>query len=89
MIFNPDNLKHQTLDRGLNLQHFFLSDDDECVNENICMENAACVNIPGSYNCACLEGFVFNEENNACEGEPLIVVHRFPACIRPHAFSNF
>ena len=50
---------------------FFLlsTDDDECENENICMDNAECVNMPGEYNCRCLDGFVLDEENNACVGK--------------------
>ncbi|XP_019624462.1 PREDICTED: cell wall protein DAN4-like [Branchiostoma belcheri] len=35
-------------------------DDDECSNKDTCSENAYCVNLPGTYQCVCLEGFTGN-----------------------------
>uniref|UniRef100_A0A3P8XHJ0 Adhesion G protein-coupled receptor E8 n=1 Tax=Esox lucius TaxID=8010 RepID=A0A3P8XHJ0_ESOLU len=47
---------------------------DECVETpNICGSNSNCTNLPGTYNCSCLEGYApsnpalaFNPSNNPC-----------------------
>ncbi|XP_019906282.1 adhesion G protein-coupled receptor E1-like [Esox lucius] len=49
-------------------------DIDECVETpNICGSNSNCTNLPGTYNCSCLEGYApsnpalaFNPSNNPC-----------------------
>uniref|UniRef100_A0AAY5KX81 Adhesion G protein-coupled receptor E8 n=1 Tax=Esox lucius TaxID=8010 RepID=A0AAY5KX81_ESOLU len=49
---------------------------DECVETpNICGSNSNCTNLPGTYNCSCLEGYApsnpalaFNPSNNPCTG---------------------
>ena len=41
---------------------------DECsVNGGSCQQ--VCTNIPGSYKCSCLPGYLYNDINDACEGE--------------------
>lgn len=56
----------------------FLShiDIDECQDENICGQNAACINTLGSYYCSCNNGFglksgksTFSGNKEQCEGE--------------------
>ena len=42
------------------------SDIDECLSDR-CHKNANCDNLPGSYNCTCLDGFVGN--GSFCEGK--------------------
>lgn len=51
-------------------------DVDECREENPCGPNAACANVPGSYQCVCNPGFVlksgrrtFSGNQERCEGK--------------------
>ena len=34
----------------------------------MCFADAECVNQAGSYTCACMKGFTFNEDTEICEG---------------------
>ena len=44
----------------------FTLDIDEClVTNGGCPQR--CINLPGSYECLCLDGYIFNE-NGICEG---------------------
>ena len=38
----------------------------DCINEDLCHVNASCSDIPGSYECICLDGFTGN--GTYCEG---------------------
>lgn len=46
--------------------HFFtISDFDECANDsNLCESNADCINIAGSYECQCKDGYA----GDSCQG---------------------
>lgn len=51
-------------------------DIDECQEEMVCGQNAACVNTPGSYRCVCNAGFGLKSgksnlsgNQEQCEGE--------------------
>lgn len=48
--------------------HHFLSDIDECVFSNACV-NGHCQNTDGSYTCTCPQGYVLDATGTACEGE--------------------
>uniref|UniRef100_F6WEY7 Uncharacterized protein n=1 Tax=Ciona intestinalis TaxID=7719 RepID=F6WEY7_CIOIN len=37
-------------------------DINECVDEDLCFADSVCTNMPGSYVCSCMEGFVFDEQ---------------------------
>uniref|UniRef100_A0A3P8ZHM6 Adhesion G protein-coupled receptor E1 n=1 Tax=Esox lucius TaxID=8010 RepID=A0A3P8ZHM6_ESOLU len=62
---------------------------DECVETpNICGSNSNCTNLPGTYNCSCLEGYApsnpalaFNPSNNPCTG--MLHRTRINACVSP------
>lgn len=48
------------LSRQLTTHMFlFLLDIDECQNGPVCQQNAACLNMPGSYRCECKPGYRF------------------------------
>ena len=49
------------------------ADIDECANAalndtELCTSNSQCVNTEGSYECVCIQGYVLNNETNACDG---------------------
>ena len=44
-----------------------LLDVNECTYDNLCHQNATCVNLIGSYNCTCNEGFIGDGIN--CNGK--------------------
>ena len=51
-----------------NLNHFVLSDVDECTLSLLnCHENATCNNTEGSFDCYCKEGFTGN--GTYCKGK--------------------
>lgn len=41
-------------------------DIDECLDDDLCIQDSECQNLPGSYRCACKEGFVLDEETDSC-----------------------
>lgn len=45
---------------------FPTTDIDECLAETECQE--ICINIPGSYNCSCREGYGLNSDGYSCSG---------------------
>ena len=46
------------------------TDIDECAMESDnCAENAICMNIPGSFNCTCNEGYT--GDGTSCVGKPV------------------
>lgn len=48
-------------------------DVDECENNEACGTNAVCQNMPGGYECSCLQGY---------EGDPRIGCHDLDECAR-------
>jgi len=47
--------------------HANISDVDECeTREHGCEQT--CNNLPGSYNCSCVTGFMLNNDNRTCSG---------------------
>lgn len=50
-----------------------LLDIDECQNGPVCQQNAACLNMPGSYRCECKPGYRFTPTGQ-CLGKPAVVV---------------
>lgn len=47
---------------------WLISDVDECTNQtHMCSPNAKCMNVPGSYRCACSVGF--NGDGFTCLGK--------------------
>ena len=44
-------------------------DQNEC-NQRPCHSNATCTNVPGSFNCSCLDGFSGN--GTFCQGKHTI-----------------
>ena len=48
---------------------YFITDIDECVNNNgLCSNN--CVNTVGSYYCECPAGYALQPNHHVCEGRP-------------------
>ena len=45
----------------------YVSDIDECIEQNPCSEDANCTNFPGFYECNCLAGFTGN--GHTCTGQ--------------------
>ena len=60
---NDDAPKHPLLLRLC----FFATDEDECVLQSPCDENADCKNIDGSFECACRSGYT--GDGITCDGE--------------------
>ncbi len=50
-----------------------LSDIDECQNGPVCQQNAACLNMPGSYRCECKPGYRFTPTGQ-CLGKAVVVI---------------
>lgn len=48
----------------------FAKDVDECFLKNPCKEEAICTNTPGSYECACAEGW----QGDYCD-QGMILIH--------------
>ena len=46
-----------------------LSDVDECQITGTCLTTSTCVNLPGTFSCACSSGYVHNGVINECDGE--------------------
>ena len=54
-----------------NMMHYFLTDVDECTDVVTVVEcgvNAHCVNLVGSFNCSCLQGYEGNA-TTLCESK--------------------
>lgn len=56
-------------------------DMNECEDENVCGENARCINTPGSYHCVCNAGYglesgrsTFSGGQELCKGEGYDVI---------------
>lgn len=49
-------------------------DIDECVVNNVTCQQV-CTNIPGSYECSCLPGYVYNDTNEICEGKYINTIY--------------
>ena len=47
--------------------HVALIDNDECVEQSPCDDNAVCTNTPGSFTCACNEGY--SGDGITCTGQ--------------------
>ena len=47
--------------------HVTLLDNDECVEQSPCDGNAVCTNTPGSFTCACNEGY--SGDGTTCTGQ--------------------
>ena len=45
----------------------YISDINECVEQSPCDENAQCANTPGSFTCACNEGY--SGDGMTCTGQ--------------------
>lgn len=50
-----------------------LIDIDEC-KDDVCDENAQCINTEGSYRCMCIQGYTGDGIN--CEGKVLILLKK-------------
>lgn len=50
-----------------------LLDIDECQNGPVCQQNAACLNMPGSYRCECKAGYRFTPTGQ-CLGKAAVVI---------------
>lgn len=54
-----------------------LSDIDECQNGPVCQQNAACLNLPGSYRCECKPGYRFTPTGQ-CLGKDVVLIRYGP-----------
>ena len=54
------------------------ADIDECLDPNACPENSNCVNLPGSNDCSCTDGFEWMFEDN---GTPMDLDDDFMFCV--------
>ena len=45
------------------------SDVDKCKIPGTCPTTSTCVNLPGTFNCTCPSGYVYNRVTNECDGE--------------------
>ena len=54
-----------------NLYAYSLTDVDECLTRDRggCEQN--CVNLQGSYECSCMQGYILSSDDVSCNGEPL------------------
>ena len=49
--------------------HF--TDTDECNPSDVyCSDNTKCINLPGSYDCKCLDGYVSEADGNEYKPNP-------------------
>ena len=48
----------------------YLLDNDECVEQSPCDDSAVCINNPGSFTCACNEGY--SGDGMTCTGQSFI-----------------
>ena len=65
---------------------FPLPDIDECVTMNIsCEEKEICKNIPGSFTCACVEGYGKTDDAENC----ISMWHKCGVCIRFNVFGMY
>lgn len=58
----------------------FLLDIDECQNGPVCQQNAACLNMPGSYRCECKPGYRFTPTGQ-CLGKAAVASGREMKCV--------
>lgn len=48
----------------------FSTDENECQRiVNPCLDNAQCINTPGSYQCGCADGYRLLPDGHRCQGE--------------------
>ena len=47
---------------------FFTLDFDECQNNQTNSCSQLCINAPGSYSCACQNGYSLNDDKESCDG---------------------
>lgn len=54
-----------------------LVDIDECQNGPVCQQNAACLNLPGSYRCECKPGYR-SSPTGQCLGKAAVMIDKEP-----------
>ena len=50
------------------IEHF-ISDIDECEEEDMATCSQVCMNEPGTYRCGCYSGFVLGADRQSCTGK--------------------
>lgn len=52
---------------------FVYTDDDECLDQSLCVDNATCSNTVGSYICMCDPGFT-GDGNTNCSSKHILIM---------------
>ena len=61
--------------RLLKILSFLTLDFDECQSNQTNSCSQLCINVPGSYSCACQNGYSLNDDKESCDGTYDITHH--------------